>query len=483
MGRTTRTGALLGLLLALVTLCAAPSAQADGVPTAKSAGRAFALQSKAAGDKAGAPVCVSVETEAPDDRYAQLRAGTDCTDVSGLGASETFTLHTDDKGAHVALRSEADGRYVSAEFHYTGSRFGTLRARQDGSIGGWERFRPVDLGDGWYALKATLTESGVSTDYYVSAEVGSTGEDEGLLRARTPAAGTPGSWERFRLVELPAAPRQPPAASSTPARSIHALTWNTCSNNAGDCPTMYGSPVDDFTSAVARRAVAAQADVVFLEEFCEKLAKPLERKLEAALDGGADTWDVRFAPIQYQVAGTGQWARKECGGNRGSYGVAVAVPAENTWYRAVELDSPTGRERRTALCAAVPSWAVMACAAHFSTGGAGYDDPGRTVQRQQARDLAAQLAGYSGYRPVFGGDLNATPTAVPEDGGSPVVQPLYDAYGECDRPADRPTKGPAKLDYLFAPTAATWSGCTVGSDPAGLSDHQPLWGTVNLPAR
>lgn len=468
---------MLGLLLTLLTLSIAPSAQAGDILTEKSAGRKYALQSKAAGDKAGKPVCVSAEINDGGNQSGKLRARTDCSDPSSLGSWETFTLHTDDKGSHAALRSEANGLYVSAEFHDADSHFGMLRARQTDAIGDWERFQLVDLKDGWYALQYDFTEGGTSQDYYVSAEVNSTGADEGLLRAR--ATTTPGSWERFKLVPIPAS-SQPPAAASTPTRGIHALTWNTCSNN-GDCP-MYAYSADEFAYAVTQRAVAAQADVIFLEEFCEKLAKPLEQKLEATLDGGADTWDIRFAPIQYKF-GTSHWAQKSCGANRGAYGVAIAVPAENTWYKAVELESPAGTERRTALCAAVPSWAVMACTAHFSTGGSGYDDPERHTQQDQATYLAQQVAQYSGYRPVFGGDLNATPTVTPDGSSVPVLQPLYNAYTECDQPANRPTKGSSKLDYLFAGSSATWSGCTIGSNTANPSDHQPLWGTVTLPAR
>ncbi|MFI7386666.1 endonuclease/exonuclease/phosphatase family protein [Streptomyces sp. NPDC049813] len=470
----------MSLLVALTGLSTASPAQAADVLTEKSAGRKFTLESKAASDKAGRPICVAAETEDAGNQNGKLRARTDCADA---GAWETFTLHTDDKGAHTALRSEAEGLYVSAEFHDAGTHFGMLRARQDGGIGAWERFELVPQAGGYYALRYTFSEGGAKTSYYVSAEIDDSGQDEGLLRARE--TGTPGSWELFKLHEV-TSNTNPPAAASTPQRGIHALTWNTCSNNDG-CG-MYIMSVDEFTYAVSQRAVDADADVIFFQEFCEKLAKPLEQKLEARFDGGADAWDVRFAPIQYQIGSTDEWAQKDCARNRGAYGVAVAVPAENTWYKAIELESPVPRdkekfERRTALCAAVRSWAVMACSAHFSTGGATYDDPTREVQAAQAADLARRVAGYGGYRPVFGGDLNATPTVTVVNSDVPVLKPLYDSYKECDQPGNRPTKGTNKLDYLFAAGSATWSGCTIGSAVANPSDHQPLWGTVTLPAR
>ncbi|UTR81819.1 endonuclease/exonuclease/phosphatase family protein [Streptomyces cavourensis] len=476
--RTTRTGVLGAFLLTLLALFLAPPAQAGDPLTEKSAGRKYALQSKGATDKAGRSMCVSAEINDAGNQAGKLRARTPCK-LDILGSWETFTLHTNDKGSHAALRSEANGLYVSAEFHDSGSHMGMLRARQSGAIGNWERFELVPRGDdGWYALKYNFTEGGKSQDYYVSAEVNSTGSDEGLLRARASAENAPGSWELFQLLQLPSS-SEPPSPASTPERKINVLAWNACGNNS-NCQ-MYDYSVDGFTDAIATRAMEAKAGVILLQEFCEKLAKPLEQKLEKKLNGGADAWDVRFAPIQYAIGKSGRWAQKSCAKNRGAYGVAIAVPAENTWYKAVELNSPEKTERRTALCAAVQSWAVMACTAHFSTGGKGYDDPERHVQQAQAAHLAEKVAEYPGYRPVFGGDLNATPTVTPEESTVPVLQPLYQKFKECD-PTNTVTAGNSKLDYLFAPNTATWAPCHVGGT-VGPSDHKPVWGTVTLPAR
>lgn len=474
--RTIRTGVLCGFLMTLLALFIAPPAQAGDPLTEKSAGRKYALQSRAASESAGKKMCVSAEINDAGNQAGKLRARTDCESLGSLGSWETFTLHTIDQGSPAALRSEANGLYVSAEFHDAGSHKGMLRARQTGAIGNWERFELEPQGGGWYSLKYNFNEGGTSQDYYVSAEINSTGSDEGLLRAR--ATGTPGSWEQFKLIDIPPS-TLPPAAASTPERKINVLTWNACSNNDA-CP-MYKYSVDSFTEAVTERAKQAKAEVILLQEFCEKLAKPLEKKLEADLSGGSDAWDVRFAPIQQQVGTTAHWAQKSCAKNRGAYGVAIAVPAENTWYNALELESPKNTERRTALCAAIQSWAVMACTAHFSTGGKGYDDEDRHQQQAQAAFLAEKV-GYRGYRAVFGGDLNATPTVTPKGSNLPVLLPLYHTYKECDDPLNRTTAGNSKLDYLFAPPFAIWSGCTVGAT-TGPSDHKPVWGTVNLPAR
>ncbi|OCC11387.1 endonuclease/exonuclease/phosphatase family protein [Streptomyces sp. PTY087I2] len=462
--------------MTLLALFIAPPAQAGDPLTEKSAGRKYALQSRAASERAGKKMCVSAEINDAGNQAGKLRARTNCESLDSLGSWETFTLHTNDKGSRAALRSEANGLYVSAEFHDTGSHTGMLRARQAGAIGNWERFELESRDDGWYSLKYNFTEGGTSKDYFVSAEINSTGSDEGLLRAR--ATGTPGSWEQFKLVEIPSS-SSPPDAASTPERKINVLTWNACGNNS-DC-AIYEYSVDSFAKAVTDRAKQAKAEVILLQEFCEKLAKPLEKKLEADLNGGADAWDVRFAPIQHQIGTTEHWAQKSCAKNRGAYGVAIAVPAENTWYKALELDSPKNTERRTALCAAIPSWAVMSCTAHFSTGGKGYDDEDRNQQKAQA-DFLARKVGYTGYRAVFGGDLNATPTVTPKGSDLPVLLSLYQTHKECDDPLNRTTAGNSKLDYLFVPPSATWSGCTVGAT-AVPSDHKPVWGTVTLPAR
>ncbi|GAA0931855.1 hypothetical protein GCM10009549_55710 [Streptomyces thermoalcalitolerans] len=71
-------GALFSLLLTLITLSVAPSAQAGDILTEKSAGRKYRLESKAASAEAGKPICVSVEIHDSGNQYGKLRARTDC---------------------------------------------------------------------------------------------------------------------------------------------------------------------------------------------------------------------------------------------------------------------------------------------------------------------------------------------------------------------------------------------------------------------
>ncbi|WP_326766842.1 hypothetical protein OG978_21915 [Streptomyces sp. NBC_01591] len=127
----------------------------------------------------------------------------------------------------------------------------------------------------------------------------------------------------------------------------------------------------------------------------------------------------------------------------------------------------------------VTSWIAAFCAAHFSTGGKGWDDPERTWQKKQAATLM-EKADQRGYRPVFGGDLNVSPPARNLD----VLTTMYDRYQECaekDGVYDGPnTKDGEKIDYIFSPFQ--FSACSVTAY-VGLSDHYSIHGSVPLPAK
>ncbi|TDT35204.1 hypothetical protein EV562_109144 [Streptomyces sp. BK208] len=493
---------LCSALFALITMSTV-EAQAAARPVPVTAGDKYALQSVGAGG-----LYVSAEVDTGGDGEGMLRARTTADSVDDLGSWEKFTLHTDDKGWTATLRSEGNGNYVTTERNDAGTHENLLRAR-GATVGEWEKLHLKKQADGTYALSA-WTDDGYK---YVSAEMEDSDTDRGLLRARSDSVG---SWEKFRLVYLgeenasDQGPRPAPAAPATSA-DFRVMTWNVCANHNGDC---LNHRVDGAAlgSQIAARlgSGAGQYRAVFLQELCESHAKAIERALEEATSSG---WDVRFAPIKFDVDGSSVKAARTCDNagsesagwtDRGSYGIALAVPDSNVWYTSYDLPSPKNRtigdtwvrmEQRTALCAVLPAQALQFCTAHFSAGVA-QDDADGTKRREQAAMLQDIVHSYTpaGYRTVYGGDFNS----VPPDSASPdtpkdVVTLAYAADRECDegRSADRIRDGRAtkplgtrniKIDYLFAPSDATVLSCDVTAD-AGRSDHYPIQARVVLPAR
>jgi exonuclease III len=417
-----------------------------------------------------------------DTQEGRLIANKDTVD----GSWEKFTLHTqrvtsaDPYGETVTLRSEANGFYVSTEIEDSGEHKGMLRARKDGPIGSWERFYLKSWGDGTYSLQSEV--SGL----YVSVRLNQTEENErGLLRGYATSVG---SWEKFVFEDV-SGDTGSPSPSAHPSTSIRVMSWNVCSNNSA-CTDIYKYPPALFNTRVLNRfrehsLNGMSPQVIMLQEFCEKYAKPLEIALENETAKG---WDVRFAPIEYNVIGNaGKRAQKNCvrdlnNDDRGAYGVAIAVPDQNTWYRSLDLlpidnyySTKLNTEQRTVLCATIDTLAVYACTAHFTSHGeieAGKGDP-REVQSDTLRSIASDAAGL-GYRPVFGGDLNATRSES-------AVASIYDAgYSEFDAANNSTNNNGAKIDYIFAPGSATWSYPHVDTD-WWPSDHKAISGEVKLP--
>ncbi|GAA1172884.1 hypothetical protein GCM10009654_32640 [Streptomyces hebeiensis] len=383
-------------------------------------------------------------------------------------------------------------------------------------IGSWQQFvvesRESD-GPMRIALKSVVDNK------YVSVERNAQGDDKDMLRARSDSVG---SWERFTLVPLGqvgnGGDRTAPAAA--PASDLNIMTWNVRANNNTNCWDGNRAGKDRVSAEIAGRlprpGTGDMPDVVLLQEFCEKHAKPVEQALEGRT---GRQWDVRFAPIEYNLGELGEpvlgqygvRAQKQCatadGLDRGAYGVALALPDSNTYYQSFPLSSPasfvrdgktTKAEQRTALCADLPSQALHVCAAHFSAG-EGYEDPKGTARSKQAGELLdIAAAAPTGYRPVFGGDLNAVgPDSTGPDGGNRgILANAYASYRECAQLNDlsNPRTGPAtavaaketgaatmKIDHIFAPRNAPFESCAVSATHAP-SDHWSLHGTIHLPA-
>ncbi|QDY79605.1 endonuclease/exonuclease/phosphatase family protein [Streptomyces qinzhouensis] len=477
--------ALLGLVAPSASAAVPPAAAAPPSELAKSAGQKFHLKHLYSGKY------VTVSGTDSGVSEGALRALVDRPVTGEAGLPHTFSLHTsrrtgnDRYGEMVTLRSEQNGSYVTAEANYTEPQRGILRARSDGPIGEWERFTLKSQGGGVYTLKSLATEQYLSVPDH----------GNGLLRAVAPSVT--GDREKFTLEPVKAGSLGP--ASGVPTRnSLDVMTWNVCTNNGTDrgCNGFYQNTPADFTKTFMEMVGVRNPDIILLQEFCEKYARPLEDALER---GGTEKWDVRFAPIEYRVSGSENGnlrAQKPCvmdgkNADRGAYGVAIAVPAENTFYQAHPLTSPnkSNVEQRTALCASVPSWSVLACTTHFTPRAAG-DDPDPRIA--QASELRAEIteATAKGYRVIFGGDLNAKPDEM-------GAESFYGAgHQECDR-NNRPTFDPTpdtpgdekKLDYLFGPANTTWHLCSVTDDnkkpdeklPAvSYSDHHALRGVISL---
>ncbi|MGW7364375.1 fascin domain-containing protein [Streptomyces sp. NPDC054841] len=447
------------------------------------------------------------------DQKGRLRARTTATSPSAIGTWETFTLHTADNGATVSLRNEENGLYVSTEVNYAAPYTKMLRARAKSigtSSGAWEKFQLLKDSQvaGAYNLKSMATQQ------YVSARFNLTpAGDQGLLLAAYGAAS--GSWERIRLVPVPntgqyGGTANPPATTNSPAGTVkNVVSWNACSNNNADC-ALDNAEVATVGDTVAARAADADADMMFVQEFCEKSAVPLESSLENRSVGGLTDWDVRFAPTYRKMTGTDVLAQKHCanssgGADRGAYGMAVAVPSENTWYRSWVLASRDTAEQRPLMCATLPSQGTAYCGGHFSAGVAGDDvnetgntNPTGYYRNEQAKTAfqqASTLRGL-GYEVVFGGDLNASPPDAPQGPGSApawVLEPLYyqpgvtdSRFEECDQQAHggsrtgAPTHVSAssslKLDYIFGPQSADYSCSTTDTD---ISDHYLIRAVVS----
>ncbi|MFD7668972.1 trypsin-like serine protease [Streptomyces sp. NPDC059788] len=140
---------------------------------------------------------VTAEINDSGNQQGKLRARGD-----KIGSWQRFTLHdNNDADGTVSLRSEANDLFVSAELKDAGDHSGMLRTRGT-TIGSWEKFLLEPQPDGTFALKSQANGK------YVTAEINATGGDEGLLRARSERVG---AWERFAFERVDAMRTAPSA--------------------------------------------------------------------------------------------------------------------------------------------------------------------------------------------------------------------------------------------------------------------------------
>lgn len=273
------------------------------------------------------------------------------------------------------------------------------------------------------------------------------------------------------------------AAAVGPARVIKIMTWNVCSGNNSRC-RFYQEP-GALVPTVRRMMLeyGTPSDAAILQEYCSSFVRPLEDDLEAHSGRG---WDVRFVPIKTKRGQNPLQAQDfHCDRGRGSYGIALAVPDENTWWDSRYLPSADGEEWRVAVCATVESWRIKLCNAHLSYGG---DDPKGTFRAQQVPAYLAFVGpATASYRVIFGGDLNLPPTST-------QLAPAYATFVECAQAyRSSPRGGPgtsyattphdnqktAKIDYLFTEPDLPHT-CAVPTEVVDASDHRPMWMTVTV---
>lgn len=126
-----------------------------------------------------------------DQRYGMLRARTGANSIGPWEQLDILELGTGTGSSSLYALRASNGLYVSAELGYSGNLNGMLRARAS-SIGPWEQFSLFYGGGdahGSYSLRA-------ANGLWVSAEVGYATSDPlyGMLRARVDKIGP---WERF----------------------------------------------------------------------------------------------------------------------------------------------------------------------------------------------------------------------------------------------------------------------------------------------
>jgi len=108
--------------------------------------------------------------------------------ASGL-AADTHCNYSDP----IAIKSARNGKYVTTERDYSGNNAGMLRARAD-AVGPWETYY-LCYQDGWGPNEFAFLAA--ANNKFVSAEFDYSGTSKGMLRART---DEPGVWERFNWI-------------------------------------------------------------------------------------------------------------------------------------------------------------------------------------------------------------------------------------------------------------------------------------------
>ncbi|MBV9615855.1 MAG: hypothetical protein JO031_10415, partial [Ktedonobacteraceae bacterium] len=137
---------------------------------------------------------VAAELGYTGGNYAMLRAR---TASNAIGPWEVFNWYAGVNGAY-EIQSNANGLFVTAELGYTGGNYAMLRARTgSNAIGPWEQFFLYTLnGCNPVTTNCQSLILSAANNKLVSAELGYTGGNYAMLRARTDP-NKAGPWEQF----------------------------------------------------------------------------------------------------------------------------------------------------------------------------------------------------------------------------------------------------------------------------------------------
>lgn len=120
--------------------------------------------------------------------YAMVRAA---RDDAGPWEDWSFCSYWEGATKVTYIKNERNDRYVSAELGRTGVDYGMLRARATG-IGPWEKFKF----ERWGPNPTMYTIKSLANGRYVSTELGYGGYRQNMLRARATSIG---NWEKYLI--------------------------------------------------------------------------------------------------------------------------------------------------------------------------------------------------------------------------------------------------------------------------------------------
>ncbi|WP_330261034.1 FG-GAP-like repeat-containing protein [Streptomyces sp. NBC_00539] len=318
----------------------------------------------------------------------------------------------------------------------------------------------------------------------------------GTLTTATPATATltaavPQDAQSARSPQAPA----PGTAAAAPALlaepALRVVSWNICGEAGGvrgeDGFCAYRNEPQQKVDQIARVAAEHDANVIMLQEVCGEAPGSHMERLRAALGTG---WSIEHAKGARPDGTT--YCR---GGLGGELGVGIAVKGRVSEVTAVNT-VPSGGDLQTLpiLCVRVEGWSPRACTTHILADGA---DPRRSGQIQNVKSAIWPDRNQI----VLGGDFNMFP-------GSPDLQPISEAFDECDRRAygdgdevnevthhSWSAQGGHQLrkrDHIFASrseSGSPFTACDVdrslmdttenrsnSGPPNGYSDHAPVIG-------